>query len=238
MATGEQTNKPKTEIRKERLNKFLATNLGVSRREADAMIEAGKVKIDGADARLGARVDENNIVLVDEKPVRHEKLLYFALHKPTGYVCSRRRQGKTPTIYEILPENMQALKTVGRLDKDTSGLIILTNDGDFAFRMTHPKFTKEKTYEAVLDCDLEPLHQQMINDFGIQLPDGPSRLGLTRMDEETRRQWQIRMSEGRNRQIRRTFEALGYKVVRLHRTSFSKYTLGDLKPKEWREEKA
>lgn len=147
-------------------------------------------------------------------------------------MCSRKKQGDAPTIYELLPKNLRSLKPVGRLDKDSSGLILLTNDGDFAFQMTHPKFMKHKRYEVKLDKPLAPLHQQMIADFGVEIGDGVSRLGLTALDE-TRQKFTVEMSEGRNRQIRRTFAALGYKVVALHRQQFGKYVLGDLKPGEF-----
>ena len=99
--------------------------------------------------------------------------------------------------------------------------------------MTHPKFVKTKIYHVRLNRDLEPLHQQMIADFGVKLEDGVSKLGLTRLDEgETRQNFEVTMSEGRNRQIRRTFAALGYEVKKLHRLSFGKYDLGDLKSGE------
>lgn len=161
--------------------------------------------------------------------VRH---IYLAMNKPVGYVCSRRRQDAAPTIYELLPADLRNLKTVGRLDKDSEGLILLTNDGEFGFRMTHPKFAKHKLYEVELDRALEPLHQQMIGDFGVELKDGRSQLGLTKLDDG-RRRWQVEMSEGRNRQIRRTFGALGYTVVRLKRLEFGPYRLSGLQPGEW-----
>ena len=160
------------------------------------------------------------------------KFLYLALNKPVGYVCSRKQQGENPTIYSILPEKYQKLKTVGRLDKNSSGLILLTNDGDFSFQMTHPKFYKEKIYEVELDRALEPLHQQMISDFGIEIGDGVSKLGLVRLNDE-RTKFEVTMSEGRNRQIRRTFAALGYIVEKLHRKTFGKYQLSGLKPGEF-----
>ena len=210
-----------------RLNKFLATNLGVSRREADNLISAGKVLVNKKPAEIGARIEDTDEVVVDGKIISSVSLVYLALNKPAGYVCSRKRQGDTPTMYELLPEEYQSLKSVGRLDKDSSGLILLTNDGDFAFQMTHPKFVKTKIYEAHIDRELEPLHQQMIADFGVQLPDGRSQLGLEKLDD-TRTFWRITMSEGRNRQIRRTFEALGYKVTALHRTNFGRYGLSGL----------
>lgn len=217
-----------------RLNKYLSTNFGISRREADELISAGKVLINKKPAELGARVGENDEVSISGRNVQKSELRYFALNKPTGYVCSKKRQGDTPTIYELLPKELQNLKNVGRLDKDSSGILLLTNDGDFAFEMTHPKFHKTKIYEVEIDRDLAPLHQQMISDFGVNLADGNSKLGLERLDtNEARKKWRVTMSEGRNRQIRRTFDALGYKVVKLHRTSFGIYSLSGLKPGEY-----
>ncbi|RYX78032.1 rRNA pseudouridine synthase, partial [bacterium] len=120
------------------------------------------------------------------------------------------------------------LKPVGRLDRDSSGLILLTNDGDFAYEMTHPKFIKTKIYQVTLGHDLEPLHQQMISDHGINLEDGVSKLQLERRSDDERKTWTVTMHEGRNRQIRRTFSSLGYDVIKLHRTDFGPYTLGNL----------
>ena len=220
-----------------RLNKFLAESLGISRREADDLIAAGNGLVDEKPAVLGARIDKNNKVCYNGSMVPFlEGYTYLALNKPAGYVCSRKRQGEFPTLYELLPEKYCELKTVGRLDKDSSGLILLTNDGDFAFKMTHPKFVKTKIYEVKLDRPLEPLHQQMIADFGIELPDGRSQLGLERLSDN-RKSWRVIMSEGRNRQIRRTFGALGYTVVELHRTDFGPYHLDGLKPGEFVEVK-
>ena len=109
-----------------RLNKYLATNLGVSRREADELISAGKVLVNNKPAEIGARVDDDDEVFVGGKKISIKKLTYIALNKPINYVCSRKRQGETPTIYELLPEEYQSLKSVGRLDKDSSGLILLS----------------------------------------------------------------------------------------------------------------
>ncbi len=212
-----------------RLNKFLAERLGISRREADDLIADGKVFVDNKPAVLGTRITPSSQVkLGDEEIAYSNDYKYIMMNKPVGYVCSRKRQGDTPTIYELLPEEYQKLKTVGRLDKDSSGLILFTNDGDFAFKMTHPKFVKTKVYHVELNRDLEPLHQQMIADFGVQLDDGVSKLGLTRLRETDRKGFEVTMHEGRNRQIRRTFLALGYEVKKLHRISFGNYNLNDL----------
>lgn len=213
-----------------RLNKYLALHAGISRREADEMIANGRVTINGERAIIGTQVTLNDIVEMDGKRITPSTTyIYLMLHKPVGYVCSRRAQGDNPTIYSLLPKQYHVLKPVGRLDRDSSGLILLTNDGDFAQRMTHPSYGKIKKYEVALDKALEPLHQQMINDFGINLEDGVSQLLLERMADD-RKEWIVTMREGRNRQIRRTFAALGYTVTRLHRTDFGPYRLGGLNP--------
>ena len=252
-----------------RLNKFLAERLGLSRREADDAIVAGHVTVDGQPAVLGTRIDKSSKVCYNSKIVPFEAdFLYIMFHKPVGYVCSRRAQGAAPTLYDLLPPPYRALKTVGRLDKDSSGLILLTNDGDFAYQMTHPSFRKTKVYEVELDHPLAPLHQQMISEYGVMLDDGPSCfkvisgwaadapeggppknaghfLGEAGAAGPARRRivegeqvrsakkcssshYTVIMHEGRNRQIRRTFAALGYRVTRLHRTGFGPYELGDL----------
>ncbi len=218
-----------------RLNKYLALHLGVSRREADELIEKGSVTVNGAVAVLGSQVHGGDTVIVNGKPLTSETdLRYVLLNKPVGYVCSRKAQGENPTIYDLLPLDMTALKPVGRLDKDSSGLLLLTNDGDFAHRMTHPSFRKVKVYHVSLDKPLEPLHQQMIADYGVEIGDGTSQLALERIGDE-RKNWVVTMSEGRNRQIRRTFAALGYAVTSLHRTNFGPYSVIGLESGQTRE---
>ena len=218
----------------ERLNKYLAFQLGVSRREADNSIAAGHVKVNGTPAILGGRFEEGDTITFKGKSFQKKvAYTYLLLNKPIGYVSSRKQQGEVPTLYSLIPEQYHALKPVGRLDKDSSGLLLLTDDGDFAYNMTHPKFYKVKTYEVSLDTDLAPLHQQMISDFGIELEDGPSKLSLEKRDSA--KDWLVTMHEGRNRQIRRTFSSLGYTVVDLHRISFGTYTLDTLKPGEFKE---
>ena len=215
-----------------RLNKFLAERIGVSRREADELIAAGKVLVDGQPAAIGVKVDENSKVCYNKKIVPFQTdFFYLAFNKPVGYVCSRRAQGTTPTLYSLLPQQYQNLKTVGRLDKDSSGLILLTNDGDFAFQMTHPKFHKEKVYEVELTQPLEPRHQPMISDYGVMLDEGPSKFAVIKNELKAPPvHYLVTLSEGRNRQIRRTFAALGYRVTNLHRIQFGKYQLSGLAP--------
>lgn len=219
-----------------RLNKFLAFELGISRREADSLIEKSNVTVAGILATLGSRVEDTDDVVVNGKRIiRKLSYTYLLFHKPIGYVCSRKQQGDADTIYALLPKEYHELKPVGRLDKDSSGLLLLTNDGDFAHRMTHPSFHKQKTYEVTLDKDLEPLHQQMINDYGVQLDDGPSKLILERMSESDRTAWKVLMHEGRNRQIRRTFLSLGYTVIMLHRVVFGNFRIDELMSGEYKE---
>lgn len=211
-----------------RLNKTLALRLGVSRREADDLIEAGKVQVNGGVAVLGARINANDQLEVSGKAIPATmEYRYVLFNKPVGYVCSRKAQGDNPTIYDILPKDYTTLKPVGRLDKDSSGLLVLTNDGDFAHSMTHPSFKKVKVYTVHLDRALEPLHQQMISDYGVEIGDGPSKLSLEKVNDD-RTGWIVTMSEGRNRQIRRTFSALGYEVTALHRHTFGVFSLQNL----------
>ncbi len=193
------------------------------------LIAKQKVYINNQPAQLGARIGESDTITINNHIVGgRSSYTYLMLNKPINYICSRKQQGKTPTIYSLLPDKFHNLKPVGRLDANSSGLLLLTNDGDFAFRMTHPKFKKNKQYNVTLDKELAPLHQQMIADFGIQLNDGLSKLGLSRQSNQDRHNWIVSMSEGRNRQIRRTFAALGYTVIKLHRTHFGTYKLGTL----------
>ena len=214
------------EQKTERLNKFLALQLGISRRQADELIEKGRISINDKTAKLGERFKAGDEIKLGEKIISktREEKKYVIFNKPRGYVCSRKKQGENETIYAILPKEFSVLKPVGRLDKDSSGILLLTNDGDFAFQMTHPKFRKVKEYLVSLDTLLQPIHQQMIADFGINLPDGKSQLGLERLDD-SRKNWKVIMSEGRNRQIRRTFSAIGYEVKELHRIVFGSYIL-------------
>jgi 23S rRNA pseudouridine2605 synthase len=217
-----------------RLNKYIAQHTHYSRRAADELISEGRVRLNDKPAQQGSAVSESDIVKIDGKTLGTEpqELLTVILNKPRGYVCSRRGQGSN-TIYELLPENLIFLNSVGRLDKDSSGLILMTNDGELANRLTHPRYDKVKVYDIQLDKTLQPLHQQIISDKGLQLEDGTSRLQIEKLDEKGIR-FRITMTEGRNRQIRRTFEALGYAVKTLHRIQFGDYLLGDLAPGQLR----
>ena len=211
-----------------RLNKFVAQATGMGRRAADATIQAGRIQVNGAPAQIGQEIADNDTVSLDGQrlaPLRQTATIM--LNKPTGYVVSRKGQG-SKTIYDLLPAEYQHLKPIGRLDKDSSGLLLLTNDGALANELTHPSRQKVKVYEVALDKPLAPLHQQMITDYGVLLDDGPSKFQLEAMDVKSREKWRVIMHEGRNRQIRRTFKSLGYEVATLHRVQFGPYHLGTL----------
>lgn len=210
-----------------RINKFVASATGMSRRAADTAITAGRVLVNGAEPAFGQEVTHQDQVTLDGQKLSALKVQTIALNKPAGYVTSRDGQG-AKTIYDLLPASLHHLKPVGRLDKDSSGLLLLTNDGDLAQQLTHPSNRKTKVYEVVLDKPLAPLHRQMISDMGIRLDDGPSQFHIERLTDGDDQHWRITMQEGRNRQIRRTFAAIGYTVTGLHRTQFGQFQLGDL----------
>jgi len=208
-----------------RINKYVAHTTGLSRRAADKAIEQGKVQINDRPAGLGDDVNPDDKVTLDSRPITPAVKTTLILNKPIRYVTSRDGQG-AKTIYELIPEKYHSLKPAGRLDKDSSGLLLLTNDGGLANQLTHPRYAKTKIYEIELDRPLEPLHQQMISDRGIGLEDGLSKFSLHKLSSD--KDWRVTMAEGRNRQIRRTFDALGYRVTKLHRTQFGSYSLNGL----------
>lgn len=209
-----------------RLNVFLAQSSSLSRRSADAAISSGRVAVNGQSGVIGQTIETTDEITLDGRSITLPlKAVTIVLNKPAGYVCSRNGQG-SKTVYDLLPQQLHNLKPVGRLDKDSSGLLVLTNDGQLANELTHPKYQKTKVYEIELNSSLAPLHQQMISDHGIGLKDGLSRLLLEKINGDSAT-WQVTMHEGRNRQIRRTFAALGYDVIRLHRTKFGNFMLSD-----------
>lgn len=208
-----------------RLNRYIAQATGISRRAADSLITEQRVKVNEELAQLGQIVHVTDQVTIDGKALELEpKTIAIMLNKPVGYVCSRDGQGSS-TIYDLLPTELHNLKPVGRLDKDSSGLILLTNDGKLAHELTHPSFEKTKVYQIELDKSLEESMESKIEE-GIQLEDGLSSLELSGSGKN----WTVTMHEGRNRQIRRTFEAVGHTVTHLHRIKFGPFSLESLAP--------
>jgi 23S rRNA pseudouridine2605 synthase len=208
-----------------RLNQYLASASALSRRSADEAIANGRVQVNGQLATLGITVGETDEVSLDGQVVNAPTQFdYLMLHKPVGYITSRVKQGQSPTVFELLPPDLQHVQSVGRLDKDSSGLLLFTNDGPFAQELSHPSANKLKTYEILLDHPLSGADLTSLA-AGVALEDGPSHISV---DHHKGAHVTVSLSEGRNRQIRRTFAALGYEVIDLHRTTFGPYTLGDL----------
>jgi 23S rRNA pseudouridine2605 synthase len=210
-----------------RLNKFVAQATGMSRRKADELIQSGRILVDGILPTAGEAISTQNVTYRGKTLILPTEHTTIMLNKPVGYICSRNGQGSR-TIYDLLPAEFHSLKPVGRLDKDSSGLLLLTDNGDLAQELTHPSKQKLKQYIMTLNKPLAPLHRQMVSDFGVVLNDGPSKLQLARLKDGDDSTWEVTMHEGRNRQIRRTFASLGYTVKNLHRTHFGPYTLNTL----------
>ena len=205
-----------------RLNRYIALATGKGRRTADELIAAERVKVNDRVGRLGEEVSTEDIITLDNQPLELSQKVTIMLNKPVGYVCSREGQGNK-TIYDLLPIEFRNLKPVGRLDKDSSGLLLMTNDGQLAQELTHPRYQKEKVYEVEIDRQLsEPDRAKLAQ--GVELEDDISHLRL----EGNNKNWIVTMTEGRNRQIRRTFAVLGYSVTKLHRTNFGPYKLNSL----------
>lgn len=209
-----------------RINKFIAQASGLSRRRADAAIAGGRVTVNGQPAALGSDAGPADQVRLDGRPLTLKPThMTIMLNKPPGYVVSRAGQGSR-TIYDLLPPAYQHFKPVGRLDKDSSGLLLLTDDGDLANELAHPSRQKTKVYHVTLDKSLAPPDRRIISGPGVRLDDGASKLQLKRLANDYH--WQVTMHQGRNRQIRRTFAALGYSVIFLHRTQFGPNSLAGL----------
>ena len=205
-----------------RLNKYIASCSNLSRRGADDAIKLGRITINGNPATLTSDIKDTDIVKLDSRTLspRNDRTIVL-LNKPVGYVCSRKGQG-SQTIYDLIPAKYHHLESVGRLDKDSSGLLLLTDDGELANKLTHPSFRKEKVYEVTLDKSLHESDLARLQ-HGIELDDGTSRFIINPLKAQN--SYLVTISEGRNRQIRRTFEYLGLEVQRLHRTKFGNYVL-------------
>jgi 23S rRNA pseudouridine2605 synthase len=216
-----------------RLQKFLAEAGVASRRAAEQIILAGRVSVNGEMVRLlGSKIDPaHDRVSVDGKPIRERRKLYIALHKPVGCVCSRKDELGRPTVYELLPREWQIANTVGRLDFDSEGLIFLTNDGEFALRLTHPRYGVRKKYLATVEGNLE---RDMLGKFVRGVFHAGEKLKAESARQISRDVVELELSEGRNREVRRLFESQGLTVRRLQRTQIGKIKLGELKPGRWR----
>ncbi len=224
----------------ERLQKVIAYAGVASRRKAEQLIVEGKVKVNGKVVReLGTKVSNSDTIEVEGVKLEKEDKVYFLLYKPKGYISAVTDDKGRKTVVDIFKKRVpERIFPVGRLDYDTTGLLLLTNDGEFSYQLTHPKFKIDKTYIARVKGvpTIEGLKKLQ---RGIKLEDGktaPAKVSMTSFDEQAGKAiCEITIHEGRNRQVRRMFEAIGTPVVKLKRERFAFLDLGNLKPGEYRE---
>ena len=221
-----------------RLQKYLADAGIASRRACEELIGAGRVTVNGTVAQLGMSVDpETDEVLLDGTRVTADTARIMILfYKPRGVVCTSDDPEGRKTVQSYFQDIPARLYNVGRLDLNSEGLLLMTNDGELAYRLTHPKFGVTKTYYAVLDGAVTADAIALLTN-GVQLDDGmtaPARVEFVRRTQRGDTSMLITIREGRNRQIRRMAEAVGHKTLRLKREKFGPFSLGELKPGEWR----
>jgi 23S rRNA pseudouridine2605 synthase len=215
-----------------RLNRFLAAAGLGSRRHCDELIAQGRVTVNGQPcSNFGTQIAPDDHVKVDRRLVRPAETLTIMLHKPAGFVCTRRDPHATDTIYDLLPETFARLFHIGRLDAQTEGLLLLTSDGDLAQHLTHPRSKVEKEYEVVLDKLWQPKLAEKLR-AGIFL-DG-KRAKLIRVQQLGPTRLRVVLEQGLNRQIRRMFYEVGYEVKRLARVRLGPLRLHDLPRGAWR----
>ena len=219
-----------------RLNKYLA-NAGVcSRREADEYIQAGNVKVNGeVVTELGTKVTRKDTILFNDQPICLERKIYVLLNKPKDTVTtSEDPQGRQTVMDLVRNASQERIYPVGRLDRNTTGVLLLTNDGDLASKLTHPKFVKKKIYHVWLDKDVNPEDLAKIS-AGIELEDGPIHAdAIAYANEKDKNQIGIEIHSGKNRIVRRIFEYLGYRVTKLDRVYFAGLTKKNLPRGRWR----
>jgi 23S rRNA pseudouridine2605 synthase len=214
-----------------RLNAYLARAGVASRRRADELIKAGRVRVNGEPGQLNTYVDSNDRVEVDGRRVAPQRLAYVLLHKPAGVVTTLSDPQGRPTVVELVRHEARVVP-VGRLDADTTGVLLLTNDGPLAHRLAHPRYGVEKVYEVDVDADVTEDALRRLR-AGVELDDGPtapapaSRRGPRRIE--------LTLHEGRKHQVKRMCEAVGLPVARLHRSRYAGLTADDLRPGMWRE---
>ena len=214
-----------------RLNAYLARAGIASRRGADKLIKAGRVTVNGVPGELNTFVQATDAVLVDGREVGRQALRHVLLNKPRGTITTARDPEGRPTVVDLVKGDVRVVP-VGRLDRDTTGVLLLTNDGPLAHRLAHPRYGIEKTYVA--EVRGEPSDETLARlATGVELEDGPTaparvrRLGPSLVE--------LVLHEGRNRQVRRMFEAVGHPVERLRRSRYAGLGPGRLKPGDWRE---
>jgi pseudouridine synthase len=214
-----------------RLNAYLARAGVASRRGADELIRSGRVRVNGEPGELGTFVERGDVVELDGRRLEPEPLVYVLLHKPAGVVTTARDPQGRPTVVGLVGHERRVVP-VGRLDADTTGALLLTNDGPLAHRLMHPRYEVDKVYEA--EVEGEPNDEALARlAGGVELEDGLTaparvqRLGPSRIE--------VTIHEGKKHQVKRMLEAVGHPVRRLHRREYAGLTLEGLAPGEWRE---
>ena len=218
-----------------RLNAYLSRAGVASRRHADELIAAGRVLVNGQRGELNTRVGSGDVVEVDGRRVAAQSLGYVLLHKPAGVVTTARDPHGRPTVVDLVEHSVRVVP-VGRLDADTTGVLLLTNDGQLAHRLAHPRYGVEKVYEAEVEGSPDEDALRALRE-GVALEDGLTAPAAARLLRSGRGSslLELKLHEGRKHQVKRMCEAVGHPVVTLHRSRYAGLELGDLAPGEWRE---
>jgi 23S rRNA pseudouridine2605 synthase len=214
-----------------RLNAYLARAGVASRRRADELIKAGRVRVNGAPGALNTFVEAGDTVELDGRRLAPQRLAYILLHKPAGVVTTAHDPQGRPTVVGLVPAEPRVVP-VGRLDADTTGALLLTNDGPLAHRLAHPRYEVEKVYEADVEGDPDDEALRRLAE-GVELEDG--RTAPARARRLAPRRVELTLHEGRKHQVKRMLEAVGHPVRRLHRSRYAGLGLDGLAPGEWRE---
>jgi 23S rRNA pseudouridine2605 synthase len=214
-----------------RLNAYLARAGVASRRRADELIKAGRVRVNGERGQLNTFVEPGDAVELDGRRLAKQQLAYLLLHKPAGVVTTARDPHGRPTVVELVPAEPRVVP-VGRLDADTTGALLLTNDGPLAHRLAHPSYEVEKVYEAEVEGEPDDQALARLRE-GVELDDGRTAPARARLLAPNR--VELAVHEGRKHQVKRMLEAVGHPVVDLHRSRYAGLTVDGLRPGEWRE---
>ena len=220
------------------LQKFIANAGYCSRRKAEELIRLGQVKVNDKIAELGMKVSCSEKIKVENKPITLPKeKIYIILNKPVGITCTNRKFKGEKNVFELLPDEFKGLHVVGRLDKNSQGLVLLTNDGDMTMRMTHPRFGHEKKYIVQLRIRNQELGiKEIINKFleGVDIGENDGIVKAKNIKYLEKNKFEIILTEGKKRQIRRMFKVLGLEVADLQRVAIGKIELGDLREEKWK----
>ena len=218
-----------------RINKYIAHAGVASRRKAEELIKQGLVTVNGQVVReLATTIKSGDKVEVEGQPIYNEEKVYYLLNKPRGVISSVTDDKGRKTVVDLLPNVKERIYPVGRLDRNTTGVLLLTNDGDLTSKLTHPKFLKKKVYHVFLDKPVTANDLQKISD-GIELEDGEIKAdAIEYASPDDLTQVGIEIHSGKNRIVRRIFESLGYRVVKLDRVQFAGLTKKNVRRGDWR----